>query len=585
MNTKPIPARRSQPDQKLENLKRRSKPVALQYRAFISYSHADAAWAKWLHRWLESFRGDKDLIGRDAAGTIHKTLRPIYRDPGELTVGSPSEETLAALDASRALIVICSPASAQSSYVAEQVRLFKSRHPGRPVIPLIVDGKLGDPELDCFPPTLKFKLDAEGQITHEAIEVQAADAREGGDGEPRALAKIVAGLLGVSSEEVFRRSERGFRSIKREGRRQARIASIKDGIKFGMKGGFVVAVLALIALTSVWVYFDYQRRQQLAAIDALIAKYGAINSAGTSAPEGGPTVTEAISSIINGVTLEPRYAKAQELIKAGKYQDAEPLLQAVAEDKKRLASSEEAAEAFRTLASITSILDHDKARGYYAEAASLDPNHVEGMFWNGWLQAEAGSLAEAETAYRRVVSTAKEGTDDWALYWARLAVGDIRLSRGDLSGATAEYQGANAMADRVADADTAGWQRDLPIAYLKVGDVLLAHGNLAEALKTYRKGLAMTERLAEDDPDNPNWQRNLVASYGRVGSVLAQQGETILARDTLYRGRAIVVQLKDQLADDTQLPKRLTAFDAEIAKLKEAQTAERGSAQSELVAR
>ena len=141
------------------------------------------------------------------------------------------------------------------------------------------------------------------------------------------------------------------------------------------------------------------------------------------------------------------------------------------------------------------------------------------------------------------------------------------------------------MADRLADADTARWQRDLPIAYLKVGDVLLAHGNLAEALKTYRKGLAMTERLAEDDPDNPNWQRNLVASYGRVGSVLAQQGETILARDTLYRGRAIVVQLKDQLAYDTQLPKRLTAIDAEIAKLKEAQTAERGSGQSELVAR
>ena len=61
--------------------------VALQYRAFIAYSHADAGWAKWLHRWLESFRGDKDLIGRDAAGTIHKTLRPIYRDPGDLTVG------------------------------------------------------------------------------------------------------------------------------------------------------------------------------------------------------------------------------------------------------------------------------------------------------------------------------------------------------------------------------------------------------------------------------------------------------------------------------------------------------------------
>src|SRR5262245_55837544 len=128
--------------------------VTLQYRAFLAYSHADADWAKWLHRWLESFRGDSDLIGRDAVGTIYKTLRPIYRDPGDLTVGhTPSKETLAALDASRALVVICSPASAQSSYMAEQIRLFKSRHPERPVIPLIVDGKPGHPELECFPST------------------------------------------------------------------------------------------------------------------------------------------------------------------------------------------------------------------------------------------------------------------------------------------------------------------------------------------------------------------------------------------------------------------------------------------------
>jgi hypothetical protein len=103
-----------------------------------------------------------------------------------------------------------------------------------------------------------------------------------------------------------------------------------------------------------------------------------------------------------------------------------------------------------------------------------------------------------------------------------------------------------------------------------VGDVRLARGNLAEALKSYRKGLAIAERMAQDDPDNPGWQRNLVASYGRAGSVLAQQGEKMLARDTLYRGRSIVAHLRDQFADDAQLPKRLTAFDAEIAKLEQA---------------
>jgi hypothetical protein len=41
--------------------------VAYKYRAFISYSHADTGWAKWLHRGLEGFRIDKDLVpGRKA---------------------------------------------------------------------------------------------------------------------------------------------------------------------------------------------------------------------------------------------------------------------------------------------------------------------------------------------------------------------------------------------------------------------------------------------------------------------------------------------------------------------------------------
>lgn len=33
------------------------------------------------------------------------------------------------------------------------------------MIPLIVDGKPGDLELECFPPSLKFKLDTDGKIS------------------------------------------------------------------------------------------------------------------------------------------------------------------------------------------------------------------------------------------------------------------------------------------------------------------------------------------------------------------------------------------------------------------------------------
>ena len=119
-----------------------AEPIALKYRAFISYSHADTNWAKWLHRSLEGFTIDKDLVGRETStGPVPKALRPIFRDRDDFTAGHTlSEQTLAALDASNALVVICSPASAKSHYVQEEIRLFKSRHPEREVIPLIVGG-------------------------------------------------------------------------------------------------------------------------------------------------------------------------------------------------------------------------------------------------------------------------------------------------------------------------------------------------------------------------------------------------------------------------------------------------------------
>jgi len=95
-----------------------AEPASFKYRAFISYSHADTSWAKWLHRALEGFAVDKDLAGRETAtGAIPKSLRPMFRDRDDFTAGhSLNEQTFAALDASHALIVICSPASAKSQY-------------------------------------------------------------------------------------------------------------------------------------------------------------------------------------------------------------------------------------------------------------------------------------------------------------------------------------------------------------------------------------------------------------------------------------------------------------------------------------
>jgi hypothetical protein len=109
-------------------------------------------------------------------------LRPVFRNREDFTAGEAlPEQTLAALDASNPLIVVCSPDSARSNYVNEEAHLFKSRHPDRPVIPLIGAGKPGDPERECFAPALKFKLDAKGRVTKKRVELLASDAREEGD--------------------------------------------------------------------------------------------------------------------------------------------------------------------------------------------------------------------------------------------------------------------------------------------------------------------------------------------------------------------------------------------------------------------
>ena len=192
-----------------------TEPAVFKYRAFLSYSHADTKRAKWLHGRLESFPIDKELVGRETgAGPIPKSLRPIFRDRDEFTAGHGlAEQTIAALDASAALIVLCSPASAKSRYVNEEVRLFKSRHPDRPVIPVIAEGQPGNPETEPFPLAVRFAIAADGSITADPVEVLAADIAA--DGEEVALAKVVAPLIGLGTDEVFQRAQRAQRRRQR----------------------------------------------------------------------------------------------------------------------------------------------------------------------------------------------------------------------------------------------------------------------------------------------------------------------------------------------------------------------------------
>src|SRR5262245_3442497 len=184
--------------------------IALKYRAFLSYSHRDAAWGTWLHKVLEDYRIDKDLVGRTTpVGPVPKALHPIFRDREDFSAGhSLADQTIAALEGSQFLVVICSPHAAQSKYVDEEVRRFKVLGRADRIIPIIVEGEPGHPASECFPPALRHRLRPDGELSDEREEPIAADARPQGDGKYIARLKVVAGLLGIGLDEIVRRAER-----------------------------------------------------------------------------------------------------------------------------------------------------------------------------------------------------------------------------------------------------------------------------------------------------------------------------------------------------------------------------------------
>lgn len=189
--------------------------VAAPYRywAFISYSHRDAEWGRWLHSALESYRVPRGLVGRPSGDiTIPRRLFPVFRDRDELpSADSLNSKIREALGASSALIVVCSPYAALSPWVNEEIRIFRALGRGRRIFPLIVDGEpfaSEHPELalpECFAPALRYELDPDGTLSDRRTEPIAADARDGKDGRTNALLKLAAGVLGVGFNDLRRR--------------------------------------------------------------------------------------------------------------------------------------------------------------------------------------------------------------------------------------------------------------------------------------------------------------------------------------------------------------------------------------------
>jgi hypothetical protein len=194
--------------------------------AFISYSHEDELWARWLAKKLEAFTIPPAFRKPTSANYSRDRLRPVFRDTEELpasaNLGARLEQSLLA---SEFLIVICSRASATSKWVDAEVRFFIEHRGADRILLLVVDGTPrcpGDePKYEALPTAIL-------ELPHEPIWV---DVRQ--ESRRRALLRIAAGMLGVGFDQLWRRASR---------RRNLSIASWSSA----------AAVVAMVSLAMLW---------------------------------------------------------------------------------------------------------------------------------------------------------------------------------------------------------------------------------------------------------------------------------------------------------------------------------------------
>ncbi len=221
------------------------------FKAYISYSHKDEAWGRWLQRALESYHLPRHLVGKaTSVGEVPERINPVFRDREDLSSANDLKDTVKkALADSENLIVVCSPDAAQSHWVNEEIREFARLGKVGRIFGIIVGGEpaANGSVSACFPKALE-------EIG--VYEPLAADVRKWADGKRIAKLKLIAGLLGIRLDELRQRD------LQRRRKRQ-----VMAGL--GIAAAIILAVLTLIARVS-----EKQEREKAEQLATFIVDLG-----------------------------------------------------------------------------------------------------------------------------------------------------------------------------------------------------------------------------------------------------------------------------------------------------------------------
>ncbi len=520
----------------------------MKYRAFLSYSHADEKWARWIHRSLERYRVPKHIA---AAGALPGArLKPVFLDRDELgSSTSLSASIREALADSEALIVICSPTAAKSKWVNQEVKEFEQLHGGANIYCCIVEGRA--PEV--FPPALL-----------QADEPLAADLTASGDGKRAGFTKLVAGLLGVGFDDLRRREYQV---------RNRKLAIVAAASLVGMAIMTSLGVSALIARGQAEQARQEAEHRREQAEDLLAFMVGDLRE--SLEPLGRLDLLDRVGD--QAITYF-------ESVDASAINDRSLTLQSqvltqIGEIRMSQYQYEAAVEAF------------EQAYRFVEPLVERQPGDGEMLFqrgqaefWVGYMRWRTGDLDGAQQWLQRYFDSSVELTvidparEDWLqeVAWGYHNLGVLAVEQQDLERARAlfgkELEVLQDLAGR--SPDVAETRENIADVYSWLGRISEREGNLRDALSNYSESARYREELFAETPDHSDRKHWFIVASAFTASIQAITGQVENAAAAYAKLIPLQTDMVKTDPENRELQRYLARLQVDSAELSVAKTVE-----------